>query len=36
LEKIMPLTTGQKACVVTAAANWRSAIELALMGMKKK
>jgi hypothetical protein len=25
-----------RACVVTAAANWRSAIELALMGMKKK
>jgi hypothetical protein len=24
-----------RACVVTAAANWRSAIELALMGMKK-
>jgi hypothetical protein len=25
-----------KACVVTAAANWRSAVELALMGMKKR
>jgi hypothetical protein len=24
-----------RACVVTAAANWRSAIELALMGLKK-